>query len=114
MFCSLMEDSEIRWIPYGLPWWRGEGDSGLFGSPAGDPALRAQGVLSPRTVTSPARGPVLTAILGVAELSSCYAATPLFMSMDGIHICAFLLRLPPPARGRCGEFDGGPFCFLGV
>jgi hypothetical protein len=27
---------------------------------------------------------------------------------------AYLLRLPPPIRGRNGEFEGGPLCIVGV
>jgi hypothetical protein len=83
-----------------LPTCRGgKGESGSFGSSARDLELEAEGDPS---------------VLSSAELSSRFDATVVFTSTAGIRHRAYLLRLPPPARGRCGEFDSGPFCFLSI
>jgi hypothetical protein len=62
-------------------------------------------VVPPRYVISPTRGLVQFAYLVPAVRAS--AAASCVSPPDGSRLlCADHLCLPPPARGRCGEFDG--------
>jgi hypothetical protein len=48
------------------------------------------------------------------ELASWAATVCALVPVGGIFLRANLLRMPPPAHGRCGEFDGVPVFFRGV
>jgi hypothetical protein len=66
-----------------------------------------EGVSSPRCVTSPARGPVLTAHLERRVRASAAMACVL-LHAGWCLPCVGILCLPPPTCGRCSEFDGRP------
>jgi hypothetical protein len=89
----------------------GRGGEGM-GSRSGPACLVKAGaedpevVRSPRYVTSPARGPVLSAYLVSAVWASA-AATCVSPPTEGRLLCADLLRPPSPARGRCSELMAG-------
>jgi hypothetical protein len=67
-------------------------------------------------LASPVRGPELGADgdSSMPDFSLCAAASPSFSSVARFRHHTPLLRPPPPARGRCSEFNGGPVCFLGI
>jgi hypothetical protein len=48
------------------------------------------------------------------DRSSCSAVMHALLAAGLLLLRTFLLRLSPPARGRCGEFDGGLFFFIAV
>jgi hypothetical protein len=80
----------------------------------GEAWRRSGGMSLPWCVTLPARGPVLPAHLVLAMRASGLAARACAVTSSAkVLLRAVLLRLPPPARGRCGEFDGGPICSFG-
>jgi hypothetical protein len=78
-------------------------------SSSGESVAGVEGAPSPRAITLPARGPVLPSILGSKVLASRPAATCVSSPARG-----FLLRLPPSAYGRSGEFDGRLFFLDGI
>jgi hypothetical protein len=68
--------------------------------------VESEGVWSSRCVTLPTRGPVLPAHLWPTPCASA-AAMRVLPPAGRLLLYAGLIHPPPPAHGRCGEFDCG-------
>jgi hypothetical protein len=71
--------------------------------------VESEGMWLPRCVTSPTRGPVLPAHLWPTPCPST-TATRVLSPARRLLLRAGLICPPPPACGRCGEFDCGSLC----
>ena len=89
-------------VSSGRPWWRGDMDASTAASSGGGRGVLVGDWLYPLAGLG---GEGRTEFIVVRFAA---ASVPLDL------LQADLLRLSPPTRGRCGEFDGGPVCFDGA